>query len=493
MTPVSATEQRAATLKPVALGVETAGTPADALRFLAIAAGLAWAIIFVVIGLGYELNLYGDGAIFSYAVAVQDSWAFHWHNISGRLFVYFYAIVPAEAFVEWTGDARGGVMLYAFLFLGAQLFGLAATYFADPSPRRTIFAYACASTALVLPIVFGFPTETLMAHALFWPTLALAHRARDDAASLTLLAVLLFALMFTHAGAIILLFVIVASLVLRGLRRAAYRTGALFLVALFAWLMVKTAYKPDAYIAGILYRAMMHVFDPTYVMNRLLGLIGAALALYGAVYAVSFRVTTRAHLVAAGAAAAALAVYWLVFDVWMHAENRYYMRTVVLTATPAFGLAACLVGFETPFAFVGRIRLALANRRAIDAAIGALLVVTLIHAVETVKFVSAWDRYKSAASALGESGASDPSLGDPRFVSAKRIDPALDPLSWWSTTHFLSVMVAPQMSPAHLVVDPRPNWFWISCKTATRNADASKAVPAESRHLIALHACLHRK
>lgn len=487
-------EQRAAALK--LQDTPRAGardTPADVLRFLAIATGLSWATIFVIVGLGYELNLYGDGAIFSYAVAVQDSWAFHWHNISGRLFVYFYAVVPAEAFVEWTGDAHGGVMLYALLFLGAQLFGLVATYFADPSPRRAIFAYACASTALVLPIVFGFPTETLIAHALFWPTLALSHRARADAPFLILLAVLQFALIFTHAGAIILLVVIAASLALRGLKRAACRTAGLFLVALFAWAMVKSAYKPDAYIAGILYRAMLHVFDPTYVMNRLLGLIGAALALYGAVYAALIRYASRPHFVAAGVTAAALAGFWIAIDIWMHAENRYYMRTVILTATPVFGLAASLVGFETPFALAGRVRTALSSRLAIDAATGALLVVTLVHAVETEKFVAAWDRYKSAVHALAQSDASDPSLGDPRFVSTRRIDPALDPLSWWSTTHFLSIMVAPQMSPSRLVVDPRPNYFWISCKTATTNADAPKAAPAESRHLIAVHACLHRK
>jgi hypothetical protein len=177
----------------------------------------------------------------------------------------------------------------------------------------------------------------------------------------------------------------------------------------------------------------------------------------------------------------------------MHAENRYYMRTVILTATPVFGLAASLVGFETPFALAGRVRTALSSRLAIDAATGALLVVTLVHAVETEKFVAAWDRYKSAVHALAQSDASDPPLGDPRFVSTRRIDPALDPLSWWSTTHFLSIMVAPQMSPSRLVIDPRPNYFWISCKTATTNADAPKAVPAESRHLIAVHACLHRK
>lgn len=280
---------------------------------------------------------------------------------------------------------------------------------------------------------------------------------------------------------------------MRGERAAAARTAATFAIALFVWLMVKTAYKPDAYIAGILYRAMMHVFDPFYVMNRMLGVLGAALAIYGIAYIALARFTARAAPVAMAATAAALAVYWTVFDTAVHAEDRYYMRTVILTATPLFALCASIVGFDTPSTLARRARAALTNRLVVAAATGALLVATLVHAVETVRFVAAWDDYRSAVRALGESGVSDPSLGDARFVSTKRLNPALDPLSWWSTTHFLSVLVAPQMSPGHLVVDPRPNWFWISCKTATRSADTAKSVPAESRHLIALHACLHRK
>jgi len=50
------------------------------LRAFAIAAGICCSIFFVVIGLRYELQIYGDGAMFSYAAAVQDAWAFHWHQ-----------------------------------------------------------------------------------------------------------------------------------------------------------------------------------------------------------------------------------------------------------------------------------------------------------------------------------------------------------------------------------------------------------------------------
>lgn len=463
---------------------------AELLRVITVTAGLCWALAFLVVGLSFDLQLFGDGAAFSYAVAVQDSWAFHWHNIVGRIFVYIYAVAPAEALVGLTQSARSGVILYGLLFFGAQLFGLAATYFADPSPRRTIFAYACASVALACPLAFGFPTEVLIAHALFWPTLAACHRGRTDVASIVLMLLLQAALIFTHAGAMIFIAAILLSLVLRSQRRAALATGGVFAVLVAVWVAVKTLYPPDGYIAEILYRAMLHVFDPAYVVNGLLILLGAALAIYGVIFFL-LRKTAGASIYAAALTVAALALYWLVFDTQLHAENRYYMRTLIILTTPAFGLAATLTAYGTPYAGLSRLLSPLWSATAIRAAIGAVAIVTLVHAVETVKFVSGWNAYKSAIVALGQSDASDPALGDARFVSSKRLEGALDALAWWSTTHFLSVLVAPGMTPNRLVVDPRPNFFWISCATATANAPT--VVPVESRRLVAAHACLHRK
>ena len=81
--------------------------------FLIIGAGLCWSVAFVVIALFYELELYGDGAMFSYAVAVRDVWAFHWHNISGRTSVFLLSLLAAEALVgirgnPWVGSSPMG-------------------------------------------------------------------------------------------------------------------------------------------------------------------------------------------------------------------------------------------------------------------------------------------------------------------------------------------------------------------------------------------------
>ena len=146
-------------------------------RYLVVGTGLCWAIAFVPVALAYQLELYGDGAMFSYAVAVRDVWAFHWHNISGRSSVFLFSLWPAEALVRLTGSPWAGILTYGFLFDSAPLIGLILTWVTDRSPGRTFFVYACASTALLCPLVFGFPTEMWLAQAAFWPTLAISHYA----------------------------------------------------------------------------------------------------------------------------------------------------------------------------------------------------------------------------------------------------------------------------------------------------------------------------
>lgn len=88
-------------------------------------------LAFIAIALGYQLQLYTDGAMFSYAVAVEDVWAFHWHNISGRLSVFFLSLLPAETYVRVSGNPGAGIMIYGALFYAAPLAGLIGTFAAD--------------------------------------------------------------------------------------------------------------------------------------------------------------------------------------------------------------------------------------------------------------------------------------------------------------------------------------------------------------------------
>ncbi len=489
----------------IAIGVPQAGASSHSdlnrLRVLVIAAGLMASVLFIVIGLRYALQLYGDGAMFSYSVAAQDAWAFHWHNISGRLTVYLLTLLPAEAYVGLTGDPNGGIVVYGFLFFAAPLLGLIATFAADRSKGRIIFGYACFSTACLCPLVFGFPTEMWLAQALFWPALAVAHYARRTIAGTALVFATLLLLTFTHEGALVLAFAIVATVALRGMRdRLFLRTAGALLVALAAWGTVKVLLPPDDYFAAVYVRAALDFFDLRIFTSEVVLLLFATIAGYSLALLILVRITpAKAHVYAAAIVGLALAAYWLRLDHALHATDRYYLRTLLVIATPGLGLLAALYALRAdarlkmPISIVTRVMGALTGGLSARAIAGAFALVMLVHAVETEKFVTAWTKYKAAVTALATGTASDRSLGDARFVSSARIDADLNRLSWFSTTPYLSVILA-KFAPTRLVVDPRAaNYFWLSCETATANLSADRAVPVESRRLVRVHACLHRK
>ena len=469
------------------------------LRNLAVAAGLGWSLAFVIVALVYELQLYADGAIFSYAVAVEDVWAFHWHNIADRASVFLLSLWPAEILVGLTGSPTAGIITYGLLFYIAPLIGLVGTLAADRSRGRIFFAYACASTALLCPLIFGFPTEMWMAHALFWPALALAHYARRGILGTVILSVTLTALTLTHAGGVVLAFVVVATLALHGFRHPLFLRGAIVLfVAVALWVIVKLVYPPDDYFADVLVRAGLHFFDPDIFQVNLVALLIVILAGYSLLFLALSRIMAAetALLAALAVSAIALLIYWLQLDQWIHASNRYYLRTVLVVITPALGVLSAVYAMRADGAPVNCPRLLqiakfLAGVTVIRACIGAIILCTAIHVVQTAKFVADWAAYKAAVRALALGSASDPALGDPRFVSSQRISPELNQLSWFSTVEYLSIILS-DFKPARIVVDPAGNYFWLSCGTATDNAKATRSVPMPARDLVRIYSCLHR-
>jgi hypothetical protein len=467
------------------------------LRALVIGVGLCWSVAFIVIALRYELELYADGAMFSYAVAVQDVWAFHWHNISGRMSVFLLSLWPAEIYVGLSGNPGAGMALYGLLFYGAPLAGLIGTFAADRSPGRIIFTYACASTALLCPLIFGFPTEMCMAHALFWPTLAVCHYGKRSAGGAALVFIMMLLLAFTHEGALVLAFSILLTLTVRGWHDAAFLRAAVALAVVLAFAVaVKIVLPPDDYYAGVFLRAALHFFDPGIFEVGVVVLLSGVLAAYGVLFLLLARVAPKgAYLYAAAIVVIALAIYWLHFDRTIHASSRYYLRTALVLLTPMFGVLAALSALSRE----GRLAVAIPS---LDRAIASLqhgarplaaafMLVTLVHVVETTKFAAGWRQYRAEVAALATGNESDPALGDPRFVSSERMAPSTSQLSWFSTTPYLSVIVANFM-PNRLVIEPAGNYFWLSCVTATANRDAVRATPTGSRDLIRIYSCLHR-
>ena len=106
------------------------------------------------------------------------------------------------------------------------------------------------------------------------------------------------------------------------------------------------------------------------------------------------------------------------------------MRTALVVLTPLFGIPAALFALDAD----GRLLLMrplltrvldLVRRVPPRAVAGLFLLVMLVQAVETAKFVVAWTHYKAAVRALATGTVADPAIGSPRFVSSDRVDPAL--------------------------------------------------------------------
>jgi hypothetical protein len=305
-------------------------------------------------------------------------------------------------------------------------------------------------------------------------------------------------LAFTHEGALVMLVSIVVTLAPRGLRDAAFLRAAVVLVVVLAMAAgIKIVLPPDDYYADVFARAALHFFDLGIFEVSVVIILLSAVAAYGVLLPLFARLSPGgAYLYTATIVLIVLGIYWLRFDNSIHASSRYYLRTALVLLTPIFGALAALGALSRD----GRIP---APMRGLERAMSwprdgsarplatVFMILTLVHVVETAKFVAGWRHYRAAVAALATGNESDPALGDPRFVSSDRIASNLSQLSWFSTTPYLSVIVANFM-PNRLVIDPTGNYFWLSCATARANEEAVRVTPRESRDLVRVYSCLHR-
>lgn len=458
--------------------------------------GILWAVAFAVVGVGAGLQLFADGSLFSYAIADRATWSFHFHNIPTRLTVHLLTHLPAEAYVGLVGDGAGGIRLYGLLFFAAPFAGLALTWALDRSEGKVSATFACAAMACLCPLVFGFPTEMWLSQSLVWPALVAVHRGDRGLGGWALAFVLLLLLGLTHEAGLVYAVVVSATAAIWGWTSRRWLLAATALAGVCAiWMGLKVGLRPDAYFADVYVRSALGFLDPSVLMTPIVVLLAAALAGYGVAIAIVRHLGVhKAALWAALAVAVVLGFYWLTVDTALHAADRYGVRSLLVPATVLWVVAA--VAFTSPAhgdrGLFDRVALAVRGPGAVSAMLGGLTLVTLVHAVETVKFVRGWGAYEQGMRELAMGALSDERLGDGRFVDAERLGRSLNRMSWYSTTHYLSVLLAPGYRPDRLVVDADAGYYWLSCAMARASEAGASAIPRESRRLVRVLACLKR-
>lgn len=422
------------------------------------ALAIAWCAAFLVVGLGARLLLYADGGIFAYAVAAADSWDFHFRQIPARAAAWALTAGLGEAVTRITGVPEWGVWAYHAAFLALPSLGLLATWGADRTGR--ILPWAAASTALLLPLAFGFPTELWVAHAAFWPALALGWHA----APLPLLALALAITALSHEAGLLWAIGAVGLLVLAPGWRPLRRGALAILPALAGFALLKLLVRPDLYVAEVMGRV-----GSEFLMWR--PAFAPVLLTFGAVLG-GWLLLARLTRWAPALVVAALLAWWVFGDAPLHAEGRYYARTLIF-------VGAALLAFAAVLAARGWLRPPGLDWRP------ALLLATLVHAGEAVRFTQGWLGHMQAVRALAATTGEGP-------ATVAALPPASAAFAWHSTVPFLSVMATPGYTPARLVVDPASTYFWFGCAQAQRNAAAERALPAATRGMVARYACTGR-
>ena len=169
--------------------------------------------------------------MFSYSVAVQDAWAFHWHNISGRLTVYLFSLAPAEALCRADRDARRRHRRLWAAVLRDAAARAARDVCGRPLQGPHHLRLRLSLDRLFLPAGVRLPDRNVDGACLVLAGTRRRHYARRGIGGIALVFAVLLALIFTHEGALVLAAAILATLAAAGhARRRVPASGRRLLV-----------------------------------------------------------------------------------------------------------------------------------------------------------------------------------------------------------------------------------------------------------------------
>jgi hypothetical protein len=305
---------------------------------------LVLAVLAVLAPLNH-LYAYADSSAFSVAILTGRAWDLIWVNYSGRLTTYLLTVLPAELLVRLGAGPRAALAAYSTIFWGLPLASLALSWLILPRDRRFNLVFPALSTVAFGLLVYGFPSETWVTMALFWPTL-FAIRYLEGAARPFAVVLLLGLFFFTHE-----LMVTALPIFLIAAARRSRRAFAFVLTAIVAcaalYVAAKLALPPDAATAKALNKNAASLLSPTgLVVGTLLcaplftGLLGAGA--FSLAYALMRRAgaprSAAAVMAALAGTAAALGARTLP-AIWAgpYAEGRYHARVAAVGLTVLAG------------------------------------------------------------------------------------------------------------------------------------------------------------
>jgi hypothetical protein len=427
------------------------------------------------------LVLYADGALFSFIIGVGDAWGLVWHIMPARIAVYLLSVLPAETAHRLGLPAPAAMRLYQASFLSFPFVGCAISWALLPREQRWQLVFPVLSILALALSGLGYPSETLLTLAAFWPALFGLRWAsgRLGAAMITLLAIAIF--LFSHPGMVLALPVLAAAVILRWrdgadarVRRSLLLLGlaSLLLVGLWFW-----RFRIEMSDPGIIQSSQrmwsMSGLLQVVILQPDIAVILASLAWWAAI---GWRQGRRVAWLAATAPPALALAFGLVHRQSVTPESHYYIRTALIFALPVLGILALRRGREAP------------SGGQTLSVVAAICFVQLVH---NVNFIGAWCDYRDAVIA---SIAASPSRIVPlQDVQARLPHPAQRSLAWSWGQPYLSLTL-PELSGDHaLIADPAPESYSpFRCTQMPAIAARLDWVPLATASLLKDYVCARR-
>jgi hypothetical protein len=448
---------------------------------LAILLGLA-----VATGLSFaawktELMLYADGALFSFVIGIDDAWALVWHIMPARIGVYLLTVLPAEIAREWGLSALAAMRLYQALFIGLPFVGLAVCGALVPRTQRWLMLFPTLSIVALSMAGLGYPSETQLTLAAFWPALFGLRYAsgRFAPAALTLVCMAVF--LFSHPGmvfALPLLPLAAASRFRECRARTVRRTllllssASAILLVLWAWSLRVELSDPGIVQSGQQMWSLPRLYQVVSLQPSIL-LVLFDILLWAALGWRRGRAAFWGPLL--GIPTVAVTFEFLHVETVVP-ESQYYIRTAVVFILPVLGAMALWRGRSPPRGVVALVM------------VGTLAATQLAH---NLRFLDAWLAYRDK---VAVSVASGPARVIPlQQVLAALANPGSRSIAWSWGQPYLSLTLSELPRYGAIVADPTPESYSpFHCSQIDAITARADWVPRETLSVLNRYVCARR-